>query len=78
MSRRECESVEQDSAGAGEVDRGMAGDDDASARCAVLADRPLEPQLAVVVEPGRGFVEEPDRSRRGDQTGEREAATLAC
>ena len=77
MVRERRKGIEGDGGGGADVDRRMAGDDDASAGGAMLGDRMFEPRLIFMVERAGRFVEQPDRRRRRDQTGEREPPALA-
>ena len=55
------ESVQHDDTGGSDVDRRVAGDDDAPARITMRAYLALEASLIVVVERARRFVEQPDQ-----------------
>src|SRR5260370_37692283 len=77
MVRWRRKGIEGNGDGGADVDWRMAGHDDASACGTMLGDHMFEPRLIFMVERAGRFVEEPYRRRRRDQTGERDASTLA-
>jgi len=77
MAQRGGKGVEHEARSGIDIDRRVAGNDNLPARSAMRGDRVLERDLAIMIDSACRFIEEPERSRRHDQTGEREPPSLA-
>ena len=71
-------SIERHDAGASDGDRRMAGDDDTTARGAMLNDRALEADLIVVVERARRFVKDKQPRFDGKRSCDRHPLPLSA